>query len=254
MLQEERHKQILEELENNNIVRIAQLSKNLGVTRQTIRRDLAELEKTGLIKKVHGGAVLNKTNVEPSYSIRNNTNIQEKEIIAKKAVEFVDEGDAIFLDIGTTTLMMAKKLKKRNKLTVITNFLLIALELANSPGIKVIMSGGELRGEELSLSGPISNKSVENIFLDKSFIGVGGLSIEGGFTDYHLDESEFRRMMIKHSKKSYALADHSKMNVTAIFKSADIHEIDVLITDEKSPESLLKHLAEKGIEVIKLKT
>lgn len=254
MLQEERHKQILEELENNNIVRIAQLSKNLGVTRQTIRRDLAELEKTGLIKKVHGGAILNKTNVEPSYSIRNNTNIQEKEIIAKKAVEFVDEGDAIFLDIGTTTLMMAKKLKKRNKLTVITNFLLIALELANSPGIKVIMSGGELRGEELSLSGPISNKSVENIFLDKSFIGVGGLSIEGGFTDYHLDESEFRRMMIKHSKKSYALADHSKMNVTAIFKSADIHEIDVLITDEKSPESLLKHLAEKGIEVIKLKT
>lgn len=254
MLQEERHKQILEELENNNIVRIAQLSKNLGVTRQTIRRDLAELEKTGLIKKVHGGAILNKTNVEPSYSIRNNTNIQEKEIIAKKAVEFVDEGDAIFLDIGTTTLMMAKKLKKRNKLTVITNFLLIALELANSPGIKVIMSGGELRGEELSLSGPISNKSVENIFLDKSFIGVGGLSIEGGFTDYHLDESEFRRMMIKHSKKSYALADHSKMNVTAIFKSADIHEIDVLITDDKSPESLLKHLAEKGIEVIKLKT
>lgn len=254
MLQEERHKQILEELENNNIVRIAQLSKNLGVTRQTIRRDLAELEKTGLIKKVHGGAILNKTNVESSYSIRNNTNIQEKEIIAKKAVEFVDEGDAIFLDIGTTTLMMAKKLKKRNKLTVITNFLLIALELANSPGIKVIMSGGELRGEELSLSGPISNKSVENIFLDKSFIGVGGLSIEGGFTDYHLDESEFRRMMIKHSKKSYALADHSKMNVTAIFKSADIHEIDVLITDEKSPESLLKHLAEKGIEVIKLKT
>lgn len=254
MLQEERHKQILEELENNNIVRIAQLSKNLGVTRQTIRRDLAELEKTGLIKKVHGGAILNKTNVEPSYSIRNNTNIQEKEIIAKKAVEFVDEGDAIFLDIGTTTLMMAKRLKKRNKLTVITNFLLIALELANSPGIKVIMSGGELRGEELSLSGPISNKSVENIFLDKSFIGVGGLSIEGGFTDYHLDESEFRRMMIKHSKKSYALADHSKMNVTAIFKSADIHEIDVLITDDKSPESLLKHLAEKGIEVIKLKT
>lgn len=250
MLQEERHRQILEQLEENNIVRISQLSERLGVTKQTIRRDLSELEKTGLIKKVHGGALLNKTNIEPSYSTRISTNVTEKEIIADIAADLVEDGDAIFLDIGTTTLMMAEKLKERKNLTIITNFLLIAIELANTPGVKVILSGGELRGEEFSLSGPISNKSVKDIFIDKAFIGVGGLSLDSGFTDYHLGESEFRRIMIKHSKKSYALADHSKMEIIAIYKTADIHEIDTLITDNKTPKYLIEKLNEKGMEVI----
>ncbi|ASS89636.1 DeoR/GlpR family DNA-binding transcription regulator [Aeribacillus pallidus] len=250
MLQEERHRRIIEELERNDIVRISQLSERLGVTRQTIRRDLSELEKTGLIKKVHGGALLNKRNLEPSYSDRLSTNVEEKELIAKNAAELVEDGDAIFLDVGTTTLMMAKQLKEKKNLTVITNFLLIAMELANAPEVKVILSGGELRGEEFSLSGPISIRSVKNIYIDKAFVGVGGLSLESGFTDYHLNESEFRRMMIEHAKKTYALADHSKMDIVAIYKSADLHEIDVLITDGKTPGSIINKLKEKGMEVI----
>ena len=250
MLQEERHRRIIEELERNDIFRISQLSERLGVTRQTIRRDLSELEKTGLIKKVHGGALLNKRNLEPSYSDRLSTNVEEKELIAKNAAELVEDGDAIFLDVGTTTLMMAKQLKEKKNLTVITNFLLIAMELANAPEVKVILSGGELRGEEFSLSGPISIRSVKNIYIDKAFVGVGGLSLESGFTDYHLNESEFRRMMIEHAKKTYALADHSKMDIVAIYKSADLHEIDVLITDGKTPGSIINKLKEKGMEVI----
>src|SRR5690606_13462398 len=115
----------------------------------------------------------------------------------------------------------------------------IAMELANAPEVKVILSGGELRGEEFSLSGPISSRSVKNIYIDKAFVGVGGLSLESGFTDYHLNESEFRRMMIEHAKKTYALADHSKMDIVAIYKSADLHEIDVLITDGKTPGSII---------------
>ncbi|MEH7385256.1 DeoR/GlpR family DNA-binding transcription regulator [Bacillus sp. JJ1521] len=250
MLQEERHSQILTQLEENNIIRISELSERLGVTKQTIRRDLAELEKTGLIKKVHGGALLNKTNIEPSYSKRVSTSVNEKERIADIAAGFVEDGDAIFLDVGTTTLMMAKRLKERKNLTVITNFLLIAIELANAPGVKVILSGGELRGEELSLSGPISNKSVQDIFIDKAFIGVGGLSLDSGFTDYHLGESEIRRIMIKHSKRSYALADHSKMDIIAIYKTVDIHEIDTLITNKETSKSLIEKLYEIGMEVI----
>lgn len=250
MLQEERHKQILVQLEKNNTIRIADLSKSLGVTRQTVRRDLSELEKAGIVKKVHGGAVLNRTNIEPSYSTRVSTSAVEKEIIAEKAANLVEDGDAIYLDIGTTTLMMAKRLNQKKNVTVITNSLLIALELSKSPEIKVLLSGGELRGEELSLSGPISNKSMENIFIDKAFIGVGGLSLDSGITDYHLGESEFRRMMIKHAKRSYALADYSKMDITAIYKSIDLHEIDVLITNKESPKPLLQKLNEIGIEVL----
>lgn len=250
MLQEERHKKILDQLKENNTLRIAQISEKLGVTPQTVRRDLSELEKAGFIKKVHGGAVLNRTNIEPPYSKRASTSIPEKERIAEKAAEMVEDGDAIYIDIGTTTLLMAKKLKLRKNLTVITNSLLVAIELAESPGIKVILSGGELRREELSLSGPISNQSIQNIFIDKAFIGVGGLSLKSGYTDFHINESEFRRMMIAHAKISYALADHSKINVVAIFKSADIHEIEVLITDEKIPTSILQVIKDKGVEVI----
>lgn len=250
MLQEARHEQILTQLEKNNTVRIAELTERLGVTRQTIRRDLAELEKAGLIKKVHGGALLNKTNIEPTYNTRDNTSVTEKEMIAEQACQFVEDGDAIFLDIGTTTLMMAKKLTMKKNLTVITNSLLIAMELASFPEVKVIMSGGELRSGELSLSGPISTKSVANIYLDKAFIGVGGLSIDSGFTDYHLEESEFRRLMIEHAKKSIAIADYSKMGITAIYKSADIHEVDTLITDRKTPENIVQYLRNKGMEIL----
>ncbi|WP_075981226.1 DeoR/GlpR family DNA-binding transcription regulator [Bacillus massilinigeriensis] len=252
MLQEERHKQILEQLEENNTVRISELSESLGVTKQTVRRDLSELEKAGFIKKVHGGAILNRTNIEPSYSKRESTSVIEKELIAEKAAEFVEDGDAIFLDIGTTTLILAKKLKSRKNLTVITNSLLVALEFAHSPEIKVILSGGELRGEELSLSGPISTKSMNDIFIDKAFIGVGGLAIESGYTDYHLGEAEFRRIMIKHSKRSFALADYSKMNIIAIYKTAELEEVDVLITDKNSPANLVSHLIKNGVEVITL--
>lgn len=249
MLQQERHKKILEQLEKENTVRISELSKSLGVTRQTVRRDLSELDKAGLIKKVHGGALLSRTNIEPSFSTRDSTSVVEKDIIGKKAADFVEDGDAIFLDIGTTTLSMAKNLSHKKNLTVITNSLLIAMELANLKEIKVILSGGELRGEELSLSGPISNKSIQDIFIDKAFIGVGGLSLENGFTDFHLGESEFRRMMIKNAQKSFALADHSKIDIVAIFKSADIHEIDVLITDIMTPKSVISHLKGKGMKV-----
>ncbi|MEI3606514.1 DeoR/GlpR family DNA-binding transcription regulator [Pseudogracilibacillus sp. SE30717A] len=249
MLQQERHKKILEQLEKENTVRISELSKTLGVTRQTVRRDLKELDKVGLIKKVHGGALLNRTNIEPSFSTRDNTSVVEKDIIGKKAAEFVEDGDAIFIDLGTTTLSMARNLTTKKDLTVITNSLLIAMELANIKEIKVLISGGELRGEELSVSGPISNKSIQDIFIDKAFIGVGGLSLENGFTDFHLGECEFRRMMIKNAQKSIALADHSKVDIVAIYKFADIHEIDVLITDIRTPQNVVSHLRGKGMKV-----
>ncbi len=254
MLQEERHKRIIDQLKKESTVRISELSESLGVTRQTVRRDLSELDKDGIIKKVHGGAVLNRTNIEPPYSARDNTSVTEKQYIGEKAASFIEDGDAIFLDIGTTTLSMAKKLESKKDLTVITNSLLIAIELANNPEIKVIMCGGELRGKELSLSGPISNKSIQDIFIDKAFIGVGGLSLDAGFTDYHLDEAEFRRLMIKNAQKAFALADHSKIDIVAIYKTADLSEIDVLITDMKTPISFVDYLIDNGMKIVTTET
>lgn len=250
MLQEKRLETILEQLKENRTARIADLSKTLGVTRETIRKDLYDLEKQGLIKKVHGGAILTKINLEPTYANRSGSNVREKEAIARRAAQLVEDGEAIYIDLGTTTQLFAKYLDQKKGITVITNALLVALELANHPSCKVILSGGELRSGDLSLSGPVSRKSVEDFFVDKAFIGVGGLALSSGFTDYHVGESEIRRLMMKKAKETYALIDYSKFDVTAFTKVAGIDEIDVVITDAQAPQSIVQQLEENGVEVI----
>jgi DeoR family transcriptional regulator, fructose operon transcriptional repressor len=250
MLQEERQQLILDMLKENQAVRIAELCKQLRVTRETIRRDLYELEERGLLKKVHGGAILNKTNEEPPYAMRSGLNLAEKEVIARTAASFVEDGDALYIDLGTTTQLFAKYLRGKKNITVITNALLVALELAQHTDAKVILSGGELRSGDLSLSGPVARKSLEPFCVDKAFIGVGGLTLEKGFTDYHVSEAEVRQLMLKNAKETYALVDHSKINVTAFVKVAELTDIDVVITDEKTPQPLVRQLEERGLQVV----
>jgi DeoR family fructose operon transcriptional repressor len=253
MFLEERQEQIMQRLRELQSVRITDLVEEFGVTRETLRKDLYHLEKQGLIRKVHGGAVLNKTDVtneEPPYNKRSLINPKEKEKIAIRAADFVEDGDTLYLDIGTTTLLFSKQLKARNNITVITNSLLIAMELGNQANIKVVLSGGELRQGELSLSGPSAIHSLQNYFVDKAFVGVGGLSEDSGFTDYHIDEADLRRLMLSHAKEKYALVDHSKMYITAFYKSADIQDVDVVITDSGAPLNLIKALQCQGVEVI----
>jgi len=254
MLQEKRLETILEQLKENRSARIADLSRKLGVTRETIRKDLYDLERQGLIKKVHGGAILTKTNHEPTYANRSVSNIREKEAIAKRATQLVEDGEALYIDLGTTTKLFAHYLHQKKNITVITNSLLVALELVEHPSAKVIVSGGELRSGELSLSGPVSRKSVEDFFVDKAFIGIGGLALESGYTDYHVAESEIRRLMMKKAKETYALVDYSKFDVTAFTRVAELDEIDVVITDAQAPQSIISQLEEIGVEVIVVET
>jgi len=249
MLQEQRQQRIMDELRAKQSVRIAPLCEKLGVTRETIRRDLYELEKKGLLKKVHGGAILKKTNVEPPYARRSTSNNEQKKAIAKRAAEYVEEGDAIYIDIGTTTLFMAEYLGKKRNITVVTNALMVAYELSKYPDVEIILSGGELRNEELSLSGPLARHSLDQFYIDKAFIGVGGLSLENGITDYHVGESEIRQLMLKRAMETYALVDYSKFGVVAFTKACECREIDKIITDEQAPLSIVESLKDLGIEV-----
>lgn len=253
MFLEERQEQIMQRLKERQSVRITDLVKDFGVTRETIRKDLYELEKKGLIRKVHGGAVLNKaelTNAEPPYHKRSLLNPEEKERIAKRAAEFVENGDTLYLDIGTTTLMLAKQLKAKENLTIVTNSLLIAMEFGNEPNHKVVLSGGDLRAGELSLSGPAALLSLQDYFVDKAFIGVAGVAEESGFTDFHVQEAELRKFMLRRAKETYVLADHSKMYITAFCKSADFQDVDVVITDSGTLPDMVKMLQNQGVEVV----
>ncbi|MET3696686.1 DeoR family transcriptional regulator [Bacillus oleivorans] len=249
MFQDERHEQIMKELTHNQSVKIIDLCKKFDVTRETIRRDLQEMENRGLLKRVHGGAILSRTNVEPTYSKRSQINLKEKEVIAQRAAEHVEDGDSLYLDIGTTTQLMPKYLQGKKNLTVITNGLLTAFELSKLPNIKVILSGGELRSGELSLSGPISINSLEALYIDKAFIGIGGITAQSGITDFHIDESQIRKTMIENASEVFALGDFSKFGVRAFTKVCDFKDITVLITDNKAPRDILSELEKFKLQI-----
>jgi len=250
MLQDERLEEIVTLLKNNQTVKIVDLAERFGVTRETIRRDLYELEKRGHARKVHGGARFRKSGSEPPFMTRSDTYVKEKEAIARKAVELVEDGDSLFIDIGTTTFLFASQLKKKSGLQIVTNSVKVAMELFDHPSAKVILCGGELRQEELSLSGPEACRTVESFFADKAFIGVGGLSLAHGITDYHVEEAGIRRLMMQRAKETVALADGSKFGNVAFAKVTDLAKVHTVITDRQADEDTIRGMREIGIEVL----
>jgi DeoR/GlpR family transcriptional regulator of sugar metabolism len=228
---------------------IRDLIKLLGVSRETVRRDLQVLEEQGIIKKIHGGAVLSRMSEEPSYSIRTISHVQVKLRIGQAAFELIEDGDTIFIDSGTTTLQLASLLQPNQHLTIFTNSLTIATLLAEH-GLPVYVLGGLLRPGEMSLSGAMAQAAAEMIHVDKAFIGVGGISLQHGVTDFHLEDVALRRTMVRQAIKAYILADSSKFGVTALASLVPVHEIDAIISDSKIDEVIMQALQAQGIHII----
>lgn len=220
-------------------MKINVLSQQLEVSRETIRKDLYEMEDKGLIRKVHGGAILNKANLETKYVNRQNTNFLEKKSIAKEAAKLVENGDIIYVDYGTTALLLARELMNKENLTIITNSLPIANELVDYTDFQVIVIGGVIRKNGKSMYGSVANLGVKNLYVDIGFFGIAGVDFEAGYTNFHMGESEISRLMIQHSRKVVMMADYSKFNTLAMNKVASVEDVDVLITDGNcSPEML----------------
>ncbi|WYQ41903.1 DeoR/GlpR family DNA-binding transcription regulator [Bacillus sp. FSL W7-1321] len=251
MLPQERQDLIMKELYEYHSVKISELSSKLDVTRETIRKDLYELEEKGLIRKVHGGAVLNKANLETNYSSRKIVNEWEKRAIAKKAVEFVFDNDTIYIDYGTTALYFARELiMKKTGLTIVTNSLSLANELVEHSNFSIIIIGGNVRKNERSLYGPVANQTIANLYVDTGFFGIGALHPEVGYTNIHMGEAEVSRLMVQHSKRRVMMADYSKFGSIHMNKVAPIEEVDTLITDSKADAEMLKAIQEKARNVI----
>ncbi|WP_339182369.1 DeoR/GlpR family DNA-binding transcription regulator [Oceanobacillus sp. FSL W7-1293] len=234
MLSQDRQEIIMQYLQTNKSVRIADLSNDLGVTRETIRKDLYEMEQEGIVLKVHGGAILNKANLETKYVTRKTVNEEEKKAIAKKAAELVEDGDTIYIDYGTTALYFSREINNKKDLTIITNSLPIAQELIDYSDFDVIIIGGNVRKNENSLFGPIAYRGIEKLFVDKGFFGIGGLDLQAGYTNMHMGESEVSRLMMKHCQLKIMMADFSKFHSTSMNQVAAIDEVDILITDTTS--------------------
>ncbi|MBQ6597674.1 MAG: DeoR/GlpR transcriptional regulator [Lentisphaeria bacterium] len=229
---------------------ISELSNELQVSEATVRRDLETLEKQGVIRRVYGGAeLLRKRHTEPLYEEKASLHALEKARIAEAAVKFIQEGDTIFLDGGSTVLEMARRLPSLRDLTVVTNSLMAAAELMEK-NFHLILVGGAFRSLSRTLVGPLTSKILESLTISKAFLGTIGLEAERGISTTDPNEAYTKELVMKRSDKVFLLADSSKFGVSSFVFSGDAGDIDVLVTDSALSQAAQKQLKTKNIEVI----
>ncbi|EEM18810.1 MULTISPECIES: DeoR/GlpR family DNA-binding transcription regulator [Bacillus] len=232
----ERRNKIIEILEQREHVEVSYLSDAFQVSLMTIRRDLEKLEKDGKVIRMYGGVKLKTKRVyEYSMEERLNSNKREKLAIAREAARLIEDGDVVAFDASTTALEVSKLIKDRKDVTVVTNNLSIAIELADVPEIVVIVLGGFLRGKSLSVMGASLKQYLETIYIDKAFISSKALSFHEGLTDTAIDEGEAKQAMLSKSSEVIVLADHTKLGNVAFYKVCDKQGITKIITDELIP-------------------
>lgn len=251
LLAHDRHQNIMEYLRKNKSIKVSSITKLFGVSTETIRRDLEYLEKEGYLRRVRGGAVLDNVNSqEVNFTLREAKNIQEKQEIAKIAVQYVTEGQSIALDVSTTNTEFAKELKQRfQRLTVITNSLIIANELSEMPQYTILMPGGVLRNEELCLVGHLAEEFFKGFHIDTFFMSVSGISLTEGLTDYGLGEYQVKMRMLENSQSVIVLADSSKFDAASLLKVCPFDRIERIISDSNLSEKVLQKYKNEGIEI-----
>ncbi len=252
MLANDRYNKILEVLEMEGSIKTTKIVELLGVSLETARRDLDFLEKQGSLQKVHGGAILKeKEKSSLSYSLRETKNTEEKKEIAKLALNYINEGETIALNSSTTNVEIARLIKNRyTSLTVVTNSLRIADELADVKGINLILAGGIYNKNEYAFLGEITEKFLGNFLVDKSFVSVGGISLKRGITDFLMDEILVERKMIDIGEEVVILADSSKIDTNSLIKICDVKDIDFIITDSNLNEKIKEKYIEEGIKIV----
>ncbi|MCS5422944.1 MULTISPECIES: DeoR/GlpR family DNA-binding transcription regulator [Psychrilyobacter] len=252
MLVEERKEKIIQILEKDGNIKVSHLTKLFNVSLQTIRRDLETLEADDLIKKVYGGAILNKEKIQDiTHFTREKQSLMEKEEIAEIAVKLIEEGDSIALNDSTTNLAIAKKLKEKfKKLTIISNSLLIITELSSVEGFNVILAGGILNIKEQAFFGEITKRILDEFIIDKAFISVSGFSLQTGITDYPLEEVQIQKKLLDISQKSIIIADSSKLESISLIKVRDISDVDILVTDSNISSEIKNTYEKAGIGII----
>ena len=232
MLANQRRDKILELLKEDGQAKVMDLSRIFKVTEVTIRQDLERLEKEGFIIREHGGAYLKNidANVQ-SLSLQNQENLDLKITIAKKVIEFINEGDTIILDSGSTTTEIAKLMKNYKSLTVITNALNIALILGAQAGINIIVTGGEFKAPTLSLTGQKAADFFQNLHVDKLFLATAGIALKSGLTYPGISDICVKRAMIESANETYLVADSTKIGKNSFASLGALSLIDYLITD-----------------------
>ena len=249
MLNEERRQKIEQFLSRNKRLRVRNLANQIGTSEVTIRKDLEVLERRGVLTRVHGGAIVNHSTVtDIALTEKERIHAKQKQRIAQKAAEMISEGEVIILDSGSTTLQIARQIKFYQNLTIITNAVNIASELAASE-MEIILTGGILREKSFSLVGPIAEESIRNFTADKLFLGVDGIHFEHGLTTPNVLEAKINQLMVKTAAEVILVADSSKFGRRSLGFIADISTLNKVITDKEIHPDDIARLENLGITV-----
>ncbi len=252
MLQAERQAKILKIVREKGFITNKELQDIFNVTPITIRRDLKDLSRQNLIKQVHGGGIdiiEHTMTTEPLYKTKSYLNVEKKQEIGKEAVEFIENGDTIILDTGTTTMQIALQIKRKRfkNIGVLTNDIKIANELCEVEHIRVFILGGELKRSLYSLCGSFTVNFLKDLKADKLFLAADAVSKENGVSNANVEDVPVKKAMIKNSAKVILVADSTKFNKDAFCKVCGWEEVDQVITDNELPEEYIKFFKEINI-------
>jgi DeoR family transcriptional regulator, fructose operon transcriptional repressor len=251
MYAEERQQHILERARAAGRVEVNALADALEVTPETVRRDLTILERHGVLRRVHGGAIpVERLGFEPGVELRSERFVAEKERIAKAALAHLPDEGTVLIDAGTTTLRLAEQLPRDRELTIVTNSLGIAALVAQHPNLSLYLLGGRVRGRTLAAVGSWVTSALSGVFVDVAFMGTNGLSVERGLTTPDQSEAAAKRAMISAARRSVVLADHTKIGVDHFSRFADLSEIAALITDNGLDPETVAEIEALGPEVV----
>lgn len=256
--QQSRLTAILEKLQQAGEVSVDSLSAEFAVSVVTIRRDLDQLAREGLLHRTHGGAV----SIEPLFyePFKNHSSFQtqfekmadEKRRIGRAAAALVGRGETIALTPGTTTVEVIRGLPLNQKLTIVTNTVNIAMELSRRRDLDVFVTGGHLRGDWFSLVGPTAIQSMQQILIHTLFIGSDGMDSECGITCFNPEEAELNSAMVKLSRRRIAVLDHTKFGVVAGWRICQTSDLHALITDTGATDEMVEPFLNAGIQVLRV--
>ena len=249
MRQADRFSLIVERLSADGSVDVGDLAGELGVSPATVRRDLSLMEDQRLLARTHGGAVAHGVLYELPLRYRSARHQEQKARIARAVAARIPDGVAVGMTGGTTTTEVARALADRNRLTVVTNSLSIASELAVRPNLKLVVTGGVARPESYELVGPLAESALANLNLDVVVLGVDGIAVEAGYTTHHEVEAHTNRALIARARRVIVAADSSKIGQVAFARICGVEEADELVCDETADPGEVEAIRNAGVEV-----
>jgi DeoR family transcriptional regulator of aga operon len=248
---DDRMRHVCQLLESRDGVSVGELAAVFGVSEVTVRSDLAELARRGLIARIRGGArALQRGQSEIAFDVRLRVNEQPKRAVARAAAALVGDGEAIALDSSTTAFYIAQELREKHELVVVTNGLRIAEALADAPGVSVIVPGGVLRQAAMSLVGDFANSVLRSTRIGKGFFGARGISLDRGLMDLNPDEVRIKRELADACEQVVGVFDHSKWERSALLSFVPAQRVDTIVTDERAPSELLQEWRDRKVMVV----